>query len=271
VLIVFGEACLLTSDLSELSDGAREDGGALKTADVVVDAVNLDVQEEGSTTPPDADAGPCGAAGLIAYWTFEEGSGNRINDCSVNQLHGLVVGNPTWVGGRRATSKALKFGPGASTYVQVPSSPLLDVTSSFTVVGWVLFDNDGSNSGILSKGDQALNRGYSIERETNGQLSFYMSPDSSAFKVVESQPADSMPSTWIHLAAVFNANTAQSIYVNGRLVANDVGYPSVTPSSFAIDIGRGWGRCCELHGQIDDLRFFARALDANELTSLMKE
>lgn len=274
VLIMLGEACLLTSDLRDLSNGPRDGGSGsdVVTADVVGDVLGKeDVTAAGPDASDEGGLTGCAAAGLVAFWKFEEGSGNRINDCTANALNGLMVGTPAWVPGRLSTSKAVKFGPGATTYVQVPSSPLLDVRSSFTVVGWVRFDDDGSNSAILSKGDQTLDRGFSIERETNGVLSFYLSPDGSAFKVIGSAPVESMPGTWIHLAAVFNASVAQSIYVNARLVANEVGLPMVSPSSFAVDIGRGWGRCCELHGQIDDLRFFARALDVNELATLMKD
>ena len=37
--------------------------------------------------------------GLMGYWPMDEGSGTTVNDHSVNNNHGTIEGNPTWVDG----------------------------------------------------------------------------------------------------------------------------------------------------------------------------
>lgn len=36
-------------------------------------------------------------ADLVAWWNFNEGSGNQVHDVGPNKIHGYIVGQPVWV------------------------------------------------------------------------------------------------------------------------------------------------------------------------------
>jgi hypothetical protein len=91
--------------------------------------------------------------GLVAYWSFDEGSGNIAYDASGNGNHGTLTNGPKWTHGK--IGGALSF-DGVDDYVQVPDSPVL-TPKSFTVSSWIypfstsgyrpfLVKNNGSNN-----------------------------------------------------------------------------------------------------------------------------
>ena len=79
-------------------------------------------------------------AGLVAEWTFDEGSGTTAGDATGNDHTGTLVGNITWTAGEVGSS-ALSFNPATGTdpHVVVPDAPSLRFTStqSFSLTAWV--------------------------------------------------------------------------------------------------------------------------------------
>ena len=80
------------------------------------------------------------ASGLVAEWTFDEGSGTTAGDATGNNHTGTLVGNVTWTAGEVGPS-ALSFNPttGTNPHVVVADAPDLrfSSTQSFTLGAWV--------------------------------------------------------------------------------------------------------------------------------------
>ena len=78
--------------------------------------------------------------GLVAEWTFEEGSGTTAGDATGNDHTGTLVGNVTWTAGEVGAS-ALSFDPSTGTGPHVVVADAADLrfsnTQSFTLGAWV--------------------------------------------------------------------------------------------------------------------------------------
>ena len=80
------------------------------------------------------------SADLMAYWKFDEGSGDTVEDLSGNANHGTIE-NAVWVG-NAISGTALQF-DGQTARVVVPDSPSLHPqTGDITIEAWVNGSND---------------------------------------------------------------------------------------------------------------------------------
>ena len=81
---------------------------------------------------------------VAAAWLFDEGAGDVARDSSKNRNHGKVMKGAKW-DAKGKFGKALSL-DGKEAYVEVPSSPSLDITEQITLAGWVkseVFDIEG--------------------------------------------------------------------------------------------------------------------------------
>src|SRR6185437_3495139 len=80
-----------------------------------------------------AASGRTASTGLVAAYSFDEGSGSTVADASGNGNNGTVT-NGSWTTG--VHGDALSFN-GSSTIVNVPDSPSLDLSNAMTLEAWV--------------------------------------------------------------------------------------------------------------------------------------
>ena len=73
-------------------------------------------------------------SGLVAAYSFDEGSGNTLTDSSGRGNHGTIAG-ATWTNSGRY-GKALTFN-GTNARVTIPDSASLDLTSGLTLEAWI--------------------------------------------------------------------------------------------------------------------------------------
>jgi hypothetical protein len=260
-------ACASLSGLTSGTDAgladAALDGAAGETGvddAATSDAALTDAAPDGVVAAPPG----CGAAdaGLLAYWPIEEGQGTAIADCSGNGQNGTLIGNAIWVAGRRPTTKALSFDATNGTYVDVPSSALVDGLTAITVAAWVDL-GAGVNSYVATKGGDINHGSWSLEMEGNATVSFYISSNGVVFSQANSDagPTD----TWFHIAGVFDPGKTQTLYVNGVAV-NSVPPPfGMYQGTEPIKLGYN------TKGAIDEVRIFSRALSAAEIAALAAE
>jgi len=69
----------------------------------------------------------------IAYWNFDEGSGNIAYDSSGNEFHGHIY-SPVWTDG--ICGKAMQFN-GINSYVNIPDSDALSNFGEMTLEAWI--------------------------------------------------------------------------------------------------------------------------------------
>ncbi|MBI5664922.1 MAG: hypothetical protein HZC49_07530, partial [Nitrospirae bacterium] len=93
-------------------------------------------------------------SGAVAYYDFNEGSGTTVNDATLNENHGVVRGDGSWISGRTGGGNALNFN-GTDTHVFVQDcGTSLDLTTQGTLEFWMRKDSSPTNTYpiIVSKG-----------------------------------------------------------------------------------------------------------------------
>ena len=155
--------------------------------------------------------------GLVAYWTFDEMSGNIAHD-SVGTNNGTLYGDATWTGG------GLRFS--GTGYVNVPSSPSLNIIGDeITISAWFKPSSSdwavNGNDPIICKwmgSDNAYFLGYAPDIISRVVLGVQTGSVVRAYTPV---PIDNV-NQWYHIVGVYNGSE-QVVYVNkvaGTSVAN---------------------------------------------------
>lgn len=210
-----------------------------------------------------------GDAGLVGWWTLDEGSGTSAADSSSNHLAGTLRGNPIWTSGKRRG--ALSF-DGQKDFVEIPKNPKLYLPGSFTIASWVnVATLPRSEWGMYlfsdydPKGERCT---FALRIMSNGSAQFFWQNE-----IPEPVHAESTgrlsPGTWTHLAGVWDG-TARMLYVNGVLDGTTKGPQSRPDIGGNTAIGRpGAANLLYFSGRIDDVRIYNRALSTAELRTLV--
>lgn len=211
-------------------------------------------------------------ASLVAWYTFDEGSGTIAHD-SANIHNGTVYG-ATWATGK--IGGAMRFN-GSNSYVSVSSNAELNITGDITIAAWVNFfkggdDSDMSQQAIVTKciNNGAYNNPYDFR--TSAQVvpeleliraNGYTHEQSSNFTYI---PLNS----WHHVAVVAQGAVV-NFYVDGILTEMVWNEPHlISPpvgNNYPMLIGaRNDGLFFD--GLIDDVRIYNRALTATEIKDI---
>src|SRR3989344_3087277 len=194
--------------------------------------------------------------GLVAYYTFDEGSGTTAGDGSGNGNTGTLVNGPTWATGK--VSGALNFD---GTNDKVTTSGDFVGTSPLTISAWIYARSYGS--GVSAR---ILDNSKAIFRigAYNNRLMF--SSDGATYPHAGN---DSMAlNEWRHVVVTRDSSGIVNFYVNGtqRGTANqNSGTPAGGPTVY---IGTSSNSSHPWDGLLDDLRVYSRVLSASEITEL---
>jgi chitodextrinase len=201
--------------------------------------------------------------GLVAAYSFDEGSGQSVADTSGNGNNGTISG-ASWTSAGKNGS-ALSF-DGVSNQVTVADSPSLDLTDEMTLEAWVKPASLGSSWRSVVVKEQSDQLAYALYAHDGGPgPSGHVYSNGDRYTTAPSTlPTD----TWTHLAATYDGSTVK-IYVNGALANSGNVSGMITTSGLPLRIGGNsvWSEW--FSGQIDDVRIYNRALDASELSSDM--
>ena len=213
-----------------------------------------------------------GGPGLVAAYSFNEGSGTAVTDASGNGRNGTIRGAQFAIG---KAGKALQF-DGVDDWVtvaDVTGSPL-DLTTGMTLSAWVnAFEFTGWET-ILLKERGAGAMSYALYAQNGGVANG--GTDSPA-GVVRAGAADQAVQgvspvplhAWTHLATTYDGTT-QRFYVNGALVASRPQTGPIAVGNGALRIGGNNSWAGEFFsGLIDEVRVYNRALTDVEITNDM--
>jgi hypothetical protein len=205
-------------------------------------------------------------ANLLAYWTFDEGSGSIAYDYSGNSNTGTVLfGNAgAWTSGM--VNGALYF-DGDGAQVTVSNSPSLNPINGITIAAWV---NDGSSGWynderIVEKGK--TDNQYALFANSSQQLEFLLAGVSNGTLTVN--PPSS--GVWHHLAATYDGSSMISLYIDGQLATQQVASGAVPVTTDSLAIGNKPGNVSLFDfftGNIDDVRIYGSALPPAQITQL---
>ena len=210
------------------------------------------------------NSGPAVPAGLIAAYSFEEGTGTATADASGQLNTGTLNSGATWSTAGKY-GKAVAFN-GTTGMVTVADKASLDLTNTMTLSAWV---NPSATGGwrtvmlkeaaptlvyaLYSSGDASLPSGFihigANDRSATGLAALALN-------------------TWSHLAATYDGSNLR-LYLNGTLVRTAATTGSMTASTGALRIGGNsvWGEY--FTGLIDEAHVYNRALSAAEITADM--
>lgn len=205
---------------------------------------------------------------LIHYYNFNEGIGTVLNDiATAAPINGVVTafglpgtgGESDWnpvTDKPEAKQHALNF-DGVDDFVTVANLPY---TNDFTLEAWVRIENNTGTNTIASWDfDTTPNAFLAIE---DGRLIF-QTDDGSNFTTITA--SDSLRiNEWHHVGLVKQGLNVE-LFLNGVPKETGVVDDLVGSSSFRIGNFESEGNQGFLNGSIDELRFWDRALDVQEI------
>ena len=222
-----------------------------------------EIQPDGSVATGDVWSFNTGR--LVAWWKFDDGSGDIVADSSGNGHNGTLMGDPNWVDG--IIGSALAF-DGDGDYVDIGKDSNFDITNQITISAWIkvsAFDRDWQ--AIIAKGDRA----WRLQRNWNkSTLEFACSglvvPGTDWGQIYGNM--DVNDGHWHHVAGVYDEEKLY-LYTDGNLDASAEAPGNIRVDDEPVYIGensqtpnRFW------NGLIDDVRIYSYALSAEEISEI---
>jgi hypothetical protein len=202
-------------------------------------------------------------ADIVAYWSFDEGSGDAAEDGSGNGNDGTIFG-AEWVDGK--FGKALEFD---ANYVLVPNDESYNFTQdqSFSIILWINYEATGDWQGVLQK----FNGGYPFKVEVNPSNSLYCA----IWDQVNNPGAHvgNVSGDWHHFAFVRDRSEKKIYsYLDGQLKeTKDDTINGATENAADLYIGaRKPGNTILFYGILDEIAIYNRALTETEILSAVQ-
>jgi len=205
-------------------------------------------------------------SGLVAAYSFEEGTGTTTADSSGNNNTGTLSAGVTWTTGRVGNAVAFN---GTSGDITINEAPSLDLNGSFTLSAWV---NPASVSGtgtLLIK-ETTVGCGYFLQI-ANGQIASGFNNGSGCVEH-DTTNANLAAGNWYFLSIVLDhSSNTYNTYLNGNLLSSaaETGVP--VPNTQPLVLGRSGCSGCgfeRLNGILDEVKVYNRALSASEVQTL---
>jgi hypothetical protein len=206
--------------------------------------------------------------GLVASYSFNEGTGTTLTDRTATGHVGAITG-ATWTA-QGKFGGALVF-DGVNDWVTIGDANDLDFTTGMTVEAWVYLTASGSGSwrNVIIK-ERAGGEVYNLyaNADTNAPRMFVVGAAQPAAPLDASGTAAAPLNTWTHLAASYDGTTLR-LFVNGvQAGSRAVASPLLTSTGVLRIGGNGvWGEFFQ--GRIDEVRLYNRALGAAEIQADM--
>jgi len=204
--------------------------------------------------------------GLVAYYPF---SGNA-NDESGYGNNGIVSG-ATLTSDRFGHANSAYSFDGATNYIQVPSSPSLEIQDAITLSAWVYHLSNSTPQHIVNM--SALSTGYRL-------ASWWANPAGNSLEIYDLNQLQNIVDdgrqpyigVWTHVAATWDGSVMR-VYRDGVLGGSTVFTGNISVANNDLYIGVlnpiPWPIQGYFHGYMDEVRVYNRALSESEIDQLM--
>ncbi|MBI5543095.1 MAG: hypothetical protein HY901_04355 [Deltaproteobacteria bacterium] len=208
--------------------------------------------------------GVCSAAGLVAFWKLDEGSGTTLGDSSTNDRSANLNGNVTWASGKRGSAIGLN---GIDAYAETGISSALPF---FSVVTWIkaaAAPSSSQDSGPVMKEENFIlswdHTNDAFRRAVGVRVGGEWYSASFGSVTID---------TWHQLAATYDGDTLNA-YVDGQLVTSNSAPsgPADNDPAHSLKLGRHAVRPAFFAGAIDETRLYDHAITAAEVLSLYED
>ncbi len=209
--------------------------------------------------------------GLVAYYSFDEGKGNVLQDSSGNGNDGTIYG-AKWVDGKYG--KALEF-DGINDYVDCEhvSSLNFDNNANFTVEVWLKRMGANLYQGVVTKNNYPGCTGANVYGWTVGWRGdynkFFILVGNGGYTYIYSDNTYT-DSNWHHVVLRRGSGITR-MFVDGVLQSEST-YNSLAKNTLSLDIGSCYSTCPAIqtfNGIIDEVRIYNRALTESEIKADM--
>ncbi|GBG08563.1 hypothetical protein PAT3040_03150 [Paenibacillus agaridevorans] len=207
------------------------------------------------------------APGMIAWYKFDQSSGNTAADASGNFKHGTMYGGAAWTTGKAGNAAELN---GTNGYMALPSA-VVSGADAITIAAWVNLDSVSNWSRIFDFGSgTATNMFLTPKNGANGKIRFAIKKNGTSEQIIDGQSA--LPTGgWHHVAVALNGSTG-TLYVDGVQVGQNTAM-TLKPSDLGATAQNWIGRSQYstdpyLDGRVDDFRVYNQALSAGEIAAL---
>ncbi len=164
--------------------------------------------------------------GLVAYWRFNEGAGQTLNDLTPNNNHGRLgastvadPGDPTWrPGPLPASGNYSLVYDGANDYVVIPADNSLNL-QAFSVECWTRPDQSlsfGDYPALFMRSDNSGQNEINLTLGSRSKLSVNVDDERYDFNF---PGVDFLDTTWRHIALTYDGTTLRA-YVNANPSSN---------------------------------------------------
>lgn len=211
-------------------------------------------------TVPAAAQGP-----LLASYSFEDASKNRLKDASPNGYNGTLVKGASYVkGGKNGKMAVLN---GKDGYVNLPGA--VADAQDFTFAGWVKWDGGGAWQRIMDFGKGM--EGHMFLTPSQGQgAQFTIHREGKDQSILTSSPLPT--GKWVHVAVTIAGDTG-TLYLDGKPAGTN---KEMTYNPRELKTSEAWlGRSRfasdpYFKGSLDEVRIYDKALSAAEIAALAK-
>ncbi|HGE73219.1 TPA: LamG domain-containing protein [Candidatus Poribacteria bacterium] len=201
--------------------------------------------------------------GLVSYWTFDDGKGDKAKDSGKAGNEGVIKGKSQWVQGKTGT--ALSFVKQDAIYVEVKNNPSLNIKEQITMCAWI------KPASIYTGEDwkerncvMAKRRAYYLDINEKGNLASYLYGVQPQEWLSGAIDMKKFMNKWVHVATTYDGKE-HKLYVDGKL---DVSVKkSGLISEVTDDFYIGWvDNNRYFDGTIDEVMLWSKALTADELS-----
>jgi chitodextrinase len=199
--------------------------------------------------------------GLMAAYSFDEGTGTTVSDLSGNGNTGTIA-NATWTSSA-VYGNALRFN-GSNSLVTIKDSPSLHLASGMTLEAWVnpSITTNGWRDVIYKGNDNYFLEGTSGNNAPAGGVLI------SGADVITYGTSPLMANSWTHVALTFDGAMLR-LYVNGGQVVSLASAGAITTSTNPLQIGGDSLFGQYFSGTIDEVRVYNQALTQAQIQSDM--
>jgi len=213
-------------------------------------------------------AGEVADSSLVLDLKFDEGTGAVAADSSGTGNNGLLMpsgSGPAWIGGKSGT--ALHY-DGINDRVNCGNGTGLQFgTSDISISFWIRTDPAGPLSTIISKSDME-GRFWVVDDAAGGTMSIncYFGPGKDYWR---SGTVNLDDGKWHHIAATFDRDGFERLYVDGSLDAErDISGASSNSWNASYNIWISGGIYNFFLGDLDELRIYNRLLSQGEVAAI---
>ena len=212
--------------------------------------------------------------GLVAHWTFDDGSGSVVGDSSGNGLDGALTGGTWTTAGRFGGALTLASGD----YVTVPNFP--QATPSWTVSVWTetsraQLQADTSDTATIISTEAVFAGGWQLHLDNRSgyhqyDAAYWAGSTVDDYEVVSCDCIKE--NSWIHLTAVFDDQAGTFTLYQDDTVVSHKGLPTpILTGDSTLYMGT-WNMGQRfLAAAVDDFAIWSRALGQSEIATISQQ